>query len=288
MDTPLLVTPQALAAMLDDPALVVLDCTSAVVPVDTAPGYAVVTGEATFEQSHIAGAQFVDIERDLSRAVPGLLFTLPDAAAFGTTMARLGIGTESRVVLYSTAQAGWAARVWLMLRAFGHDNVSLLDGGFSAWQAAGLPVETGPAKPRAAAVHPVAWALQPGFFVDVAAVETRGDTALVNALGPDAFRGESNIVYGRPGRIPGSISLPTAATIDPVTGRYHAPETLQQLFAAAGVAPDQPLIAYCGAGIAASNIVFARALSGATAPAAVFDGSLLEWMSDPARNAETG
>lgn len=288
MDTSFLLTPQALAAMLDDPALVVLDCTSAVVPQDTAPGYAVATGEATFEQSHIAGAQFVDIERDLSRPLPGLLFTLPDAAAFGATMTRLGIGADSRVVLYSTAQAGWAARVWLMLRAFGFNNVSLLDGGFATWRAAGLPVESGPAKPRAAAVNPVAWALQPGFFVDVATVEARANAALVNALGPDAFRGEANIVYGRPGRIPGSINLPTASTIDPVTGRYHTPETLRQLFAAAGVAPDQPLIAYCGAGIAGSNIVFARALSGATAPAAVFDGSLLEWMSDPARSAEAG
>lgn len=288
MTTPLLVTPQDIAARLDDPSLILLDCTSAVVPSDLPPHYAVATGEAVFEQGHIPGAQFVDIERDLSRASPGLLFTLPSAAAFGAAMTRLGVGADSQVVLYSTAQAGWAARVWVMLRAFGFTRVALLDGGFAAWSAAGLPVMPGKADARPVPARPFDWTPQPGWFVDTAAVQARGKAALVNALGPDAFRGESNIVYGRPGRIPGSINIPTFTTLDPATGRYLPPEQLQTLFANAGISPDQPLIAYCGAGIAGSNIVFARILSGATAPAAVFDGSLLEWMSDPARPAEIG
>lgn len=288
MTTPLLVTPQDIAARLDDPSLILLDCTSAVVPSDQPPGFAVATGEAVFEQAHIPGAQFVDIERDLSRPVPGLLFTLPDATQFGMAMARLGVGADSEIVLYSTAQAGWAARVWVMLRAFGFTRVALLDGGFAGWQSAGLPVAAGKAAPRPAPGQPFGWALQPGWFVDVAAVQQRDTAALVNALGPDAFRGEANITYGRPGRIPGSVNIPTFTALDPATGRYLPADQLQALFAAAGIAPDQPLIAYCGAGIAGSNIVFARVLSGATAPAAVFDGSLLEWMADPARPAEVG
>jgi len=288
MDASLLVTPQTLAAMINAPELIVLDCTSAVVPSDAAPGFALATGEQAFEQGHIPGAQFVDIERDLSRPAPGLLFTLPDAPAFGAAMSRLGIGANSRVVLYSAAQPGWAARVWLMMWAFGFRNASVLDGGLAAWQAAGLSLETGPGRPRSAPESPIEWRLEPGYFVDMAATNARGDAALVNALGSDAFRGESNIVYHRPGRIPGSVSLPTAWMVDPDSGCYHTPEKLQHLFASAGIAPDQPLIAYCGAGIAASNIVFTRILSGAAAPAAVFDGSLLEWMSDPARSAEIG
>jgi thiosulfate/3-mercaptopyruvate sulfurtransferase len=284
----LLVSPQQLAAELKSPHTIVLDCTSTVVPAAGQTGFAVVSGRQAFLDGHIPGAQFVDIERDISVPVDGLLFTLPPAGLFGAAMTRLGIGAGARVVLYSTGQPGWAARVWLMLKAFGFDNAAVLNGGFQAWKAAGLPVQQGDPAPRPPAAVPFPFALRDGFFVATADVEARGDAALVNALGPDSFRGDSPIAYGRPGRIPGSVNVPTASLADPQTGLYKTQVELEALFSTAGVNSDDRVIAYCGAGVAASNIVFARFLTGAAAPAAVYDGSLLEWTRDPKRPMATG
>lgn len=282
----LVVSALELAEELKNPGTIVLDCTSTVVP--AASGFAVESGHAAFLDGHIPGAQFVDIERDLSTPTDGLLFTLPTAAAFGAAMTRLGVGRSSRVVTYSTGQPGWAARVFMMLRAFGFDNAAVLNGGFAAWRNAGLPVERGEPTPRQPAAEPFPFALRDGVFVATADVEARGDAALINALGPDAFRGDAPIAYGRPGRIPGSVNVPTASLADPQTGLYRTQAELEALFAAAGVGDKDRVIAYCGAGVAASNVAFARMLMGADAPASVYDGSLLEWTRDPARKMDIG
>jgi thiosulfate/3-mercaptopyruvate sulfurtransferase len=281
-----LVSAQALADELKGPDAVVLDCTSTVVP--AADGFAVESGHAAFLDGHIPGAQFVDLERDLSAPADGLLFTLPTAQAFGAAMTKLGVGRASRVVTYSTAQPGWAARVFLMLRAFGFDNAAVLNGGFAAWKNAGLPVAQGEPAPPLPAAEPFPWALRDGVFVATADVEQRGAAALINALGPDAFRGDAPIAYGRPGRIPGSVNVPTASLADPGTGLYKTQGELEALFAAAGVRDTDRVIAYCGAGVAGSNVAFARLLMGAAAPASVYDGSLLEWTKDPARKMDVG
>jgi len=284
----LLVSPQQLAAELKSPDTIVLDCTSTVVPAPGQTGFTVASGRQAFLNGHIPGAQFVDIERDISIPAEGLLFTLPPADLFGAAMTRLGIGAGSRVILYSTGQPGWAARVWLMLKAFGFDNAAVLNGGWQAWQKAGLAIAQGEPAVHPAPAEPFAWSLRSGVFVTTADVEHRGAAALVNALGPDAFRGEAAISYGRPGRIPGSVNVPTASLADPQTGLYRSQAELEAIFSGAGVRSKDPVIAYCGAGVAASNVVFARFLTGAEAPSAVYDGSLLEWTKDGKREMETG
>lgn len=284
-----LASTEEVSARLGDPNLVILDCTSTVVPAGPSKGFTVADGREAFEAGHIPGAQFVDLERDLSTPTDHLLFTLPSAEQFGNALNRLGVGAESRVILYSTGQPGWAARVWLMLRAFGFENAAVLNGGWKAWTNAGLPVETGAAKRRPEASKPFGWTYRPGFFVSSEEVVARADgEALVNALGPDAFRGDAPIAYGRPGRIPGSVNIPTFSLVDPETGLYLSQQQIEKIFADAGVKPDAPLIAYCGAGVAASNVVFARTLSGADARSVVYDGSLLDWSSDPDRPLVTG
>lgn len=280
---------EEISTQLDDPNLVILDCTSTVIPANGGIGFAVADGRKAFEAGHIPGAQFVDLERDLSTPSDHLLFTLPSAEQFGNALNRLGVGAESRVILYSTGQPGWAARIWLMLRAFGFENAAVLNGGWKAWTNAGLPVETGAAKARPAALKPFGWTYRPGFFVASDEVVARTeDEALVNALGADSFRGEAPIAYGRPGRIPGSVNVPTSSLVNPDTGLYLSQQQIEKIFADAGVKPDAPLIAYCGAGVAASNVVFARTLSGAGARSVVYDGSLLDWSSDPDRPLVTG
>lgn len=282
-----LISPAELHARLGEPGLVILDCTTTIVAAENAP-FRLVSGDDDFRRGHVPGARYVDLERDLSTPRDGLLFTLPSAEIFGRMATSLGIGRDSFVVTYSTAQPGWAARVWLMLRAFGFSNAAVLDGGFAGWKAAGLPVETGPSAAPSPASDPFPWAGPTNLFVSTDdVVDAKAGVRLVNALPPEVFRGESPVVYGRPGHIPGSVNVPTGSLVDPATGRYLDPVSMAQKFSDAGVGPEESVIAYCGAGVAASNVAFARLLLGQSG-VSVYDGSMLEWSRDPNRPIITG
>ncbi len=148
-----LVETDALEQRLGDPGLRILDCTTHLVP-DPKITYQVVPGRADFEKGHIPGAQFVDLQSDLSDNNHRFRFMLPSAEAFAAAMSGFGVGEGTRVVLYSTANPWWATRVWWMLRIFGFDDAAVLNGGWQKWSREGRPVETGPAKS-----HP------PGHFV---------------------------------------------------------------------------------------------------------------------------
>jgi thiosulfate/3-mercaptopyruvate sulfurtransferase len=282
-----LVSPAQLHARSGEPGLVVLDCTTTIVAAENAP-FRLISGEDEFRQGHVPGARYVDLEQDLSTPAEGLLFTLPSAEAFGRMATSLGIGRDSFVVTYSTAQPGWAARVWLMLRAFGFTNAAVLDGGFAGWKAAGLPVETGQSAAPSPARDPYPWSGPTNLFVSTEAVlDAKAGVRLVNALPPEVFRGESPVVYGRPGHIPGSANVPTGSLVDPTTGRYLDPVSMARKFSDAGVGTEENVIAYCGAGVAASNVAFARLLLGHSG-VSVYDGSMLEWSRDPTRPVVSG
>jgi len=142
-----LVETEALEQRLDDPGLRILDCTTHLVP-DPKITYQVVPGRADFEKGHIPGAQFVDLQADLSDHDNHLNFTAPSAEDFARAIERFGIGDQSRVVVYGTGSVWWATRVWWMLRVFGFDNAAVLNGGWQKWSREGRPVETGPANVR--------------------------------------------------------------------------------------------------------------------------------------------
>src|ERR1700688_105190 len=100
-------------------------------------------GVDDYTRGHLPGAHFVDLDRALS-APPGPgRHPLPDAASFGEAMRRHGVDRSRAVVVYDVATGTSAARCWWLLRYFAHRNVALLDGGYAAWVAAGLPVEEG-------------------------------------------------------------------------------------------------------------------------------------------------
>jgi 3-mercaptopyruvate sulfurtransferase SseA len=142
-----LVETEWLAAHLDDPNLIVLDGTVHLIP-DPKITYTVKSGREDFEKGHIPGAQFADLQEDLSAQHPKLRFMLPSAEAFAAAMGRFGVGERSHVVLYSTTTPQWATRIWWMLRNYGFDNAAVLNGGFQKWAREGRPVQTGPALPR--------------------------------------------------------------------------------------------------------------------------------------------
>jgi thiosulfate/3-mercaptopyruvate sulfurtransferase len=191
----------------------------------------------------------------------------------------LGIGEGARVVVYSQQEPMWATRLWWLLRYHGFDQVELLDGGLRAWRAAGLPLVTTVVEPRP---RPFLGTVRPALLArraDVEAAVAEGGTCLVNALSPEAFRGEGVTSYSRPGRIPGSVSVPARSLLDPVSAVFRPLAELRQELAAC-LDPARPVVLYCGGGISATVDAFALALLGRD-DVRLYDGSLSEWSADP-------
>ena len=282
----LLVTPAWLHAHLDDPQLRILDCSTGMTPQPVGPSR-IRSGRPDWARTHIPGAQHVCMVDDLSDPAGPYPYTLPGPAQMAALLGRLGIGNGHRVVLYAASHPMVATRAWWVLGALGHERVSLLDGGWPRWQAEGRPVVGGADDTRLP--HPPAvFTPRPRshWVADaerVARALSSGDGLLLNALSPEQFAGTGGAHYGRPGRIPGSVSLPARALVDADTHAWPDRATLAQRLAAAGVLPGGPApITYCGGGIAASVPFFALQLLG-RGDAALYDASLLEWSADPAR-----
>jgi len=289
-DPDAVISTEGLAARLGRPGLRVYDCTTYLEPPD--PGsddpYKVVAGRKTFVAAHVPGADFLDLQGELSALDTRLKFTMPPAEHLARAFGRHGLGDGARVVLYSIGSMMWATRVWWMLRALGFDGAAVLDGGFDRWQAEGRAVESGEPKgypPATFTPRP-----RPGRFVDRTAVKAAiGDprTVTVNALGPQFHKGLEPSRYGRPGRVPGSVNVPAASLVDPATKRFVSPADAMARFAAAGVARDRRVIAYCGGGISATIDLFLLHQLGFD-DLTLYDGSMGEWAKDPSLPIETG
>src|ERR1700759_3004371 len=128
-----MVTTEWLAAHLDDPSVIVLDCTMHLTP-NAGSGYQMKPGLEDFEQGHIRDAQFVNMLSDVSDTAQSLPFMRQAPEDFAAAMRRFGVNNTTRVVTYSTSLAWWATRVWWLLHEFGHDNAAVLDGGWQKWQ----------------------------------------------------------------------------------------------------------------------------------------------------------
>ena len=289
-DPDALISPEDLAARLGQPGLRVYDCTTYLEPPD--PGsddpYKTVSGRQTFVAGHIPGADFLDLQGELSATDTKLKFTMPPAEHLARAFGRHGLGDGARVVLYSIGSMMWSTRVWWMLRALGFDGAAVLDGGFDRWQAEGRAIESGEPKGYPAATFTPR--PRPGRFVDKTAVKAaigQPGTVTVNALGPQFHQGLEPSRYGRPGRVPGSVNVPAATLVDPATKRFVSPADALARFAAAGVAPDKHVIAYCGGGISATIDLFLLHQLGFD-DLTLYDGSMGEWAKDPSLPIETG
>jgi thiosulfate/3-mercaptopyruvate sulfurtransferase len=211
---------------------------------------------------------------------------MPPPAQLATAFGRHGLGDGSRVVLYSIGTAMWATRFWWMLRSLGFDNAAVLDGGLDQWKAEARPLESGAPKgypPATFTAKP-----RPGFFADSSAVKAalgRPDHVIVNALGPQFYKGLEPSRYGRPGRIPGSVNVPAATLVQP-TKQLIAPAEAEAKFAAQGITPDKNVIAYCGGGISATIDLFLLHQLGYD-NLTLYDGSMGEWAKDTSLPIET-
>ena len=279
MDT--LVTPQWLGEHLDDPDLVVLDCTVLVEP-DESGGFRSVSGRANYESGHIPSAGFADLTGDLSDGASPFQYAVPTPEQFAAAMGALGVADDSRVVLYDASGSAWAARVWWMLRWVGFDRAALLDGGLAAWTAEGRPLSTEPPDRPAGTLTP---APRPELIADrdevLAAIDD--DAVVIIDVLPEAhYRGEMAF-YARPGHIRGAVNIPMQALTDD-SGRYRPLDELAAMFEGER---NARYITYCGGGIAASSSAFIMTRLGFT-DVAVYTASLQEWAADPANPMDAG
>lgn len=240
-------------------------------------------GRVGYEFGHLPAAVFVDLDRELAApAGSGGRHPLPDPRAFSTAMRSAGVRGDRPVVVYDQRDATAAARCWWLLRDAGHRDVSVLDGGYDAWLAAGQPVETGPGTPPATGDLEPACGAMPRLSADEAAVVARTGV-LLDARAAQRYRGEVEPVDGVAGHMPGAVSAPTSDNVGD-DGRMLPVADLAARFAALGVteAGDGQVGVYCGSGVTAAHQVLALEVAGFAA--SLWPGSWSEWVADPARS----
>jgi thiosulfate/3-mercaptopyruvate sulfurtransferase len=268
-----LVTTQWLADHLDDPDLVVLDC-SVIHTADENDRLHFVSGRAEYETGHIPTAGFADLTAELCDPSSRFRFALPTPEQFCEAMGALGIGDDSRVVLYDGSITAWAARVWWMLRWVGFDRAAVLDGGLRAWTDEGRPLSTAPSMTTPQQLSP---RLRPELIASrdetLAAIDD-GAVCIVDAMPAEHYRGEMTM-YQRTGHLPGAVNVPVRNLLDD-SGRFRQ---LDELAVLHDTDRDARTITYCGGGIAASASALVMTLLGFD-DVAVYTASLQEWAAD--------
>ncbi|MGH7738173.1 MAG: sulfurtransferase [Candidatus Tyrphobacter sp.] len=278
------VSPEVVLEHLDDPSWLVLDCRHSLADFTA--------GRASYEAGHIPGACFADVENDLAGRKTGTngRHPLPEPEEFAEFLRHLGAGDETQIVAYDEGGDMYAARCWLLCRWIGHDEAAILDGGMSAWRAAGYPIEKGHTEPgerRRAAGGELRVRLHPELIVDAQAVLKSLETAsmeIVDARGGERFRGEIEPIDRVPGHIPGARNRAFKENFDE-HARLKSPQRLREEFGAYG--DPSRVVHQCGSGV--SSAVNALAMEHAGLRGwRVYVGSWSEWSSDPARPVETG
>jgi len=282
-----LITAAELEPMLADDSLRVYDCTTYLLyESGTGKPYTVKPGSAEYAEAHIPNSAFIDLQGQLSIESSPFRFTIPDPDDLAARFGALGIGDDSRVVLYARENMQWATRIWWMLRYVGFDNAAILDGGMDNWQLEGRAVATEPTVYPAATLTPDA---RPELFADrdelLAAIDSETICTL-NALGADLHSGET-VRYGRPGRIPGSVNVPAATLQDQTSKTFLPLAQIADAFGAVGATADKRILNYCGGGIAATLDAYLLHQLGYT-NLAVYDNSMSEWAKDDSLPIETG
>lgn len=246
-------------------------------------------GQLRYLEGHLPGAVYAHLDRhlsDLSKTGRGR-HPLPDAADFARHLSRWGIASDTLVIAYDQTQSAFASRLWWMLRAAGHREVVVLDGGFDAWCHAGLPVEAEPALP-APVQRQVTF--DPALVAGADDVERlRQDAArlLLDARPGPRFRGEIEPLDPVAGHVPGAVNRPLADNLE-TDGRFKSSAALQAEFASLlGARDPSAVVSMCGSGVTACHNLLALAAAGLDG-ARLYPGSWSEWCARPGAAIATG
>lgn len=267
---------EKLYGALDDPDWFVFDCRFSLADEEE--------GRRKFVESHIPGAQYADLNRDLSAPViPGKTgrHPLPGRNEFLETVRQWGVTPGAQVVAYDDAGGAFAARLWWLFRWLGHDKVAVLNGGIGAWTGAGYPLtaETRRVEPsRFEAGRPLTRTIEADEIAGAGAI-------IVDARAEERYRGDVEPMDPVAGHIPSAICLPFAGNLA-ATGEFKPPTQLAGRFSEAGLDRDRPCICYCGSGVTAAHNVLAMVHAGLPEPM-LYAGSWSEWITDPDRPVET-
>ena len=235
-------------------------------------------GRTQYRGRHLPGSVHFDIDNVADKTNP-LPHMLPSAAEFAKKVGLLGVSTGDKVVVYDRLCGGSAAaRVWWMFRAFGYEDVAVLDGGYGKWLKEKRAAEMAPVRPEPATFAATA---VPALVRDLSQmVANVGSTAeqVIDARGPAKFSGEQADVFPvkKTGHIPGAINLPWGDLIVEETGEMIPPEALAARFAAAGIDIAKPVVATCASGTISAVVLLALFILG-NRTAALYDGSWAEW-----------
>jgi len=281
MTTRTLVQAEDLALRLSDPRLRIFDCRF-----DLArPQY----GRARYDDEHLPGAIYADLNRDMAAAVTPASgrHPLPLPSEFEARLRAWGVSNDSSVVAYDDGNSISAARFWWMMRWLGHDDVAVLDGGMRRWQQLDLPLDD---EVRARAPGDFAATPHPEFTVDAAAVlaQTGDRTArILDVRAPERYRGEVEPIDAVAGHVPGARNHPFTTSLDD-SGRFLPATELRAALSQslAGVPPERT-IAMCGSGVTACHLLLAMEHAGLHG-ARLYPGSWSEWSRDPSRPVRTG
>jgi thiosulfate/3-mercaptopyruvate sulfurtransferase len=241
------------------------------------------SGRDDHAAGHVPGAMFLDLDTDIC-GTPGASgrHPLPDPERLQAALRGAGIGDGDSVAVYDGGDHMAAARTWWTLRWAGLDDVRVLNGGFPAWLAAGLPVsDTSPVrKPGDLIVRPGGMPVLDAAEAATLAAEGR----LVDVRATERYRGESEPIDPVAGHIPGGVNL-VGAEAGP-DGRFAPPDQMRQRYVAAGLPPDRPVGAYCGSGVTAARTVLGMTLAGLRP--VLYVGSWSDWIADPSRQVALG
>jgi thiosulfate/3-mercaptopyruvate sulfurtransferase len=273
-------TTAELAAELGDPGLGVIDASWHL----PAAGR---IGAAEFLQGHIPGAVFFDIDTiaDIERGLPHML---PKPEPLAQAMSALGLGDGMRFVVYDVLGLYAAARVWWTLRAYGVEEVRILEGGLPQWIREGRPLEKGAALPKTP--RPFTPRLEESFVASLDEVRealATGSAQVVDARPADRFHGQAPEPRAglRSGHMPGSLNLPFVEIVE--HGRLKPPEALKAAFAEHDVDLEKPIITTCGSGVTAAILALAVEEAGGKVEG-LYDGSWAEWGSRDDCQVATG
>lgn len=268
-----------LAAILGEPDVVVFDCRHDLLN----PA----AGERAWLATHIRGARFLHLDRDLSAPKTGKngRHPLPDPQVFAELLAARGVDNDSRVVAYDDADGTFAARLWWMLRWLGHDRVAVLDGGFNEWVDAGLPRSGGPERAEPARFG---YRLRAADVVDADFVAAHlGDPSVLvlDARAPERYLGAIEPLDPVAGHVPGAVNRFFGDNLD-ADGHFKPAQRLNAEFSALiGGRKPRDVLQMCGSGVTACHNLLAMELAGVHG-SRLYAGSWSEWCSDPARPVE--